>query len=142
LINLNIQTLVIHLVFFLIMLVVLNKLLFQPMLKVMDARKDRVDGNRQAADQAVAEARVMVDDYDAKIAEARKEAVKEKDSVRRTAEEEKEKIVKTARGKAGEMIGVLKEQIAAEYNEAQQSLRDQSEATGKDIAERILGRSV
>ena len=141
-INLNVTTLVIHLVFFLIMLVVLNKLLFQPFLAVMDKRKEAAVGNAEEADEAEAKALTMKRDYEDKIAEARKSAAKEKEAIRKAGEAENEKLVKDARIKGGEVVADMQEKIASEFKDAQAALRSESESMGKEIASRILGRAV
>lgn len=141
-ININIQTMLIHMVFFLIVVVLINELLLKPMLAVMDKRKQSVEGNQQAAREADAEAREMKSKFSEQIGLARKEAAQEREKVRKTAAEEEAKIIKESREKAGNMLADLREKIAAEYRQAQESLKADSEAMGKDIAARILGRSV
>ncbi len=141
-INLSIWTLIIHLGFFLVMLVVLNKLLFQPMLAVMDERTERVDGNREAADKAVSGAGEMIDEYQSRIAGAKKELGSEKDEVRRATDAEVDKLLQSARISAGEVVADVREKVAAQYQAAEDGLKADSQAMGKDVAERILGRSV
>ena len=141
-INLSIWTLIIHLGFFLLMLVVLNKLLFQPMLAVMDERTERVDGNREAADKAVSGAGDMIDEYQGRIASARKELGAEKDEVRKATDAEVDKLLQSARIAAGEVVAEVREKVAAQYQAAEDGLKADSQAMGKDVAERILGRSV
>lgn len=141
-INLNIQTVLIHLVFFLAMLVILNELLFKPLLRVMDEREKRVEGNRQIALKAGSESDHLKKDYTSQLDAAKKDSVKERDEIRKLAEAEEDKIIKAAREKAGDMIGTLRESIAAEFDQAQATLRADSETLGKEIAKRILGRAV
>jgi len=141
-INVNIWTMLIHMGFFLLIVIILNQLLLKPVLRVLDGRKDRVDGNREAAEKAEASAKTMRADYTARMDAARKDSLKLKDSARREAEAEEDKLIKAAREKAGDLVAEVKEKIAAEYQDAQAGLRAETQALGKDIAVRILGRSV
>lgn len=142
-INLEPFTVLIHLVIFLVMVFgVLNPLLFKPMLRVMDERKARVGGNQEAAEDARAKAEELIGTYSEQIKEARQEALREKEGIRKTGENEEDSIIKTAREKSGNMIAELQQKIAAEYQEARQILVSESEAMGKEVAARILGRRV
>ena len=141
-INLNIQTLIIHLAFFLVMVVIINQLLLKPLLSVMDKRKQSVDGNRKAAAQAGAESEEMQSKYESEIERAKKDAAQEKEKIKKLAEEEEQKVIIAARENAGDLVAQIREKIAAEYKQARDQLQADSEAMGKDIAARILGRSV
>lgn len=141
-INLNIPTMLIHLVFFLIMMAVLNELLLKPLLKVMDEREKRVEGNQAAAEEAESKGREMKKNYQERIELARKESVSERDRIRKAADEEENKIIVAARGKAGDLIAEIREKISGEYQQASAVLESEAEAMGREIAARILGRQV
>jgi F-type H+-transporting ATPase subunit b len=142
LINLSIQTLIIHLIFFLIMLAVLNQLLIQPILKVMDEREGRVSRNRDAARKADHGADELIAKYDEQLQLTRKQAREEGASIRKAADAEVAKIIVASRNQAGDVVADIREKIAADYNAAQTNLRVSSEALGKSIASRLLGRQL
>lgn len=141
-INLNIGTLVIHLVWFMFIIFLLNHLLFKPMLAVMDKRTEKIDGNAKAAKEARDKVDAIISDFEIKLAEARREANQEREVLRKAAAEEEDKIIKSAREYAGNMVAEIREKISAEYDAAQTALRSDSEAMGKEIAGKILGREV
>ena len=141
-ININIGTVLIHLVMFLAMVGLLNALLFQPLLKVMDERERRVSGNRAAAEHASLDLNAMKNSYLEKLDLVRKQAGQEKEAMRQTAQAEEEKIVRAAREKAGNLVADLRERIAAEYQGARDQLASSSQDMGRQIAARILGRSL
>jgi F-type H+-transporting ATPase subunit b len=132
----------IHMGFFLVVVMVLNKLLVKPVLKVMDARKDRVDGNLHAAEKAGASAKQMREEYLKEIESAKKDAQTLREKIKKEGEAEEDRIIKAARGKAGDLVAEVREKIAAEFKDAQAGLRRESQAMGKEIAGRILGRQV
>jgi F-type H+-transporting ATPase subunit b len=141
-INVNIGTVLIHLAIFLTMLVALNKLLFGPLLRVMDARQAKVSGNQSAAVKATHDLAAMKSTYLEKLEAARKQAGSEKDSLRQAAEVEEEKIIRAARERAGNVVADLREKIAAEFEGARAEMVSQSQNMGRRIAARILGREV
>ena len=141
-ININPATLITHLVFFVIMVMILNQLLLKPLLRVMDERQARVQGNRHAAEKASTKAADLMAEYDRQLEAARKQAVQEKDALRAAADAEQEKIIIAAREKAGDLIAGLRERIAAEYQQARDRLTADSRALGREIAGRLLGRPV
>ncbi len=142
-INVEFTTVIIHLAFFLVMVyLVLNPLLFQPILRVMEERDKKVAGNLEAAREAEAAGHEAKDRFDREINEAKKTAVVEKDQARKVAEEEEARVVKAARERAGDMVAEIREKISAEYDQAKKTLQDETEAIGKDIAAKILGREV
>ena len=132
----------IHMAFFLIMVMVLNQLLLKPLLRVMDARKDRVAGNREVAERAGLEAKNMKDKFTLEIDGARKDSVTLRERIRQEGEAEEDKIIKAAREKSGDLVAEVREKIAAEFKEAQAGLRAESSKLGREIAARVLGRAV
>lgn len=141
-INISLGTVLIHLVMFLAMVGILNALLFKPLLRVMDERESRVSGNRSAAEHATHDLEAMKNSYLEKLEQVRKQASAEKDALKKIAEAEEEKIVRAAREQAGNLVSSLRERIAAEYQGARDQLATQSQDMGRQIAARILGRSI
>jgi F-type H+-transporting ATPase subunit b len=141
-INVNIGTVLIHLASFLAMVAALNKLLFGPLLRVMDARQAKVSGNQSAAVKATHDLAAMKSTYLEKLEAARKQAGQEKEALRKSAESEEEKIIRAARERAGDLVADLREKIAAEFQGARAELVSQSQNMGRRIAARILGREV
>lgn len=141
-INVNLWTVIIHLVLFLIMVVLLNRLLFQPLFAVMDQRKSRVNDNRKRAEELSAVNEELVREYRSRLEQAKKEAAQEKETLRRVAAAEEDQIIKAAREQAGNMVADLRERIAGEYREAEGRLRKEAENMGREIAAKMLGRPV
>jgi F-type H+-transporting ATPase subunit b len=141
-ININIGTLLIHLALFLVMVGIINALLVQPLLKVMDERENRVSGNRAAAEGASQSLEAMKKSYLEKLDLVRKQASQEKEAMRKTAQAEEEKVIRAARDKAGSMVADLRQRVAGEYQGARDQLVSSSQDMGRQIAARILGRSI
>ncbi len=141
-ISISVWTLVSHLILFLLMVVILNQLLFKPMLRIFDLRKGSVDDNQHAAAHARTKADELGRDFASQMEAAKKDALLERDQVKKAAQDEEDKIIKAAREKAGDVVAGIREKIAAEYQSASQSLTAEAQAMGKEIAVRILGRAL
>lgn len=141
-INVNVPTVIIHLFLFLGVVVLLNQLLFKPLFAVMDERKNRVQGNQARAAELSAANEELSRQYRSQMDQAKKEAAQEKDGVRRQGEAEEGRIIKSAREQSGNLIADLQEKIALEYRAAETVLRTDTEALGRQIAAKMLGRSL
>ncbi len=140
-ININ-ETLIIQLVNFLLLMFLLNRLLFKPMLRVLDERRERTEGRRQAAEQRDAQAEAVWADYQEKIQQARVEADRIRSDLIRRAEAERQKIVEEAAAEAEKNVAQIRARIQAEARDARAVLEKDARALAGGIAERILGRSV
>jgi len=130
----------IEIVLFLAMVFFLQRFLFRPLLKLWDEREDLIEGNRKKAETLSKQVDQMVVYYEAQLWAARRLAQEERERIRRQAGKEQEEIVQVARTEANETIADLREKIALEYREALKRIQDESEAMGKSIAGRILGK--
>ena len=139
-IELNI-TLLIQWAIFLTLMVLLNQLLFKPMVRLLDERKRRTEGRRQAAAQAEAEAEGAWTDYQKKIQDARAEAERVRGELVRQGEGERNRIVAAASAEAEKTVATVRAQVTAEARQAQAVLQAEAATLAASIAQTILGRS-
>lgn len=140
-ININ-PTALVQMAIFLVMMVVMNRLLFQPILKVIDERKERIEGDGEKAKELNAHVERKIQEYENQLREAKLSLKGEKDKLREEAQQEADQILRKTHEEAGDMIGELIEKIAGEYKEAQARLKQDAEAISRDISARVLGRAV
>lgn len=135
-------TLLLQFANFMILLAVLNVLLFKPLRNVLAARKATIDGDLATARSLDEQIRAQVADYEAKLQEARLRGGQERAALRQAAQVEEARLLGAANEKASQRLQSLKEQIAGEADQARQGLRGESEALARDIAGKVLGRTV
>ncbi len=126
--------------FVLLMTVVLDRLLFKPVLRVIAERERAIGSARELAERAAAEAKAATAELDRKTAEARAELYKQMDDMRRTAMDERARILTETRAEAESEIAAASATLAAEAEEARRRLAADAETLGAAVAERILGR--
>jgi F-type H+-transporting ATPase subunit b len=132
---------VVWVIFFVLLLtVVLDRLLFKPLLRVMAERQRAITSARELAERSANEARLAVAEFDRKTSDARAELYKQMDEMRRTALDERAAILSRTRAEAEAEIAAASARLQAEADEARRRLSADAEVLGGAVAERILGR--
>jgi len=135
-------TLLVQMAIFLAVLALLNTLLFQPILRTFDERTRRVEDADTKARALEAETASRIAAYQTKLAEARAEGSRERETLRHRALEEEERLLRRVREETGDMLGELRERIAREYRETSAALKLEAEALSRELVARVLGRSI
>lgn len=140
-INLN-ATLLIQLANFLLLMFLLNRILFRPMVRLLDERRERTEGRKKKAVETESQAQAIWDDYQKKIHDAKAEADRVRAQVVRKAEAEREKLLEGAAASAEKTVTQVRARVRAEAEDARKALREEAERLGAAAAERILGRAM
>ncbi|MBV8756574.1 MAG: hypothetical protein JO257_04850 [Deltaproteobacteria bacterium] len=127
---------------FLLLLLVANKLLFQPYLQLRGRRKAGIDGARAEAERMTAQADSKLADYEKQLATARNRANDEGRKVRAEAAANEKATTDTARAAAQKSIDEATAKMRAEAEAARLQLLPQANALAKQIASKLLGREV
>jgi F-type H+-transporting ATPase subunit b len=125
-----------------ILLVALNVLLFKPLRAVMAARKATIDGDLAKARATEEQIQAQIAEYEAKLQEARQRGSQERAALRQAAVAEEARLLGAANEAASRRLQELKGQVADEAATARQLLRGETEALARQIAGKVLGRSV
>lgn len=132
---------VVWVIFFVLLLtILLDRLLFKPILRVMGEREGAIRSARELAERSASEARAATAEFEQKTAAARTEIYRQMDEMRRTATNERTEILARTRAEAEAQIADASARLAAEVDEARRKLTADAEALGAAVAERILGR--
>ncbi len=129
-------------VFFLLLCtVLLNTLIFQPILKVIDARTEAVRGARELAESAATKAAAAAAEYERKLNAARADVYKQIDDTRRAAMDKRSTLLAETRVAVERETGDATATVARESAAARASLdREATELAGA-IVNRVLGRA-
>jgi F-type H+-transporting ATPase subunit b len=132
---------VVWVIFFVLLLtVVLDRLLFKPLLRVMAERQRAISSARDLAERSANEARLATAEFDRKTGEARVELYRQMDEMRRTAMDERAAIMARTREEAEAEIAAASAKLQAEAEDARRRLSAEADVLGAAVAERILGR--
>ena len=106
---------------------------FQPLLQVLSRRKALIEGSREESDSLAAEVEEKRRAYHEGLRQARAEIFKEQEAARRTVLDERAKVIREARQKAGEEVLAAKTRLSGEMEAARKSL----ELSGQELAEEV-----
>jgi F-type H+-transporting ATPase subunit b len=132
---------VLWVIFFVLLLtVILDRLLFKPILRVIAEREKAINSARELAERSAAEARNATVEFERKTADARGEIYRQMDEMRHAALAERAEIVASTRAEAEAEIAAASAQLQAEVEKARRTLSAEADALGTAAADRILGR--
>ncbi|MGE5137291.1 MAG: F0F1 ATP synthase subunit B [Gemmatimonadota bacterium] len=121
---------------------ILGKILLPRIQKTLEERTDQIEGGLQRAEEAQAEAKQVLDQYRAQLAEARQEAAR----LREQAREEGAQIIAEMREQAGaearRLVEAAHTQIEADRQAALQALRTEVGSIAVELASRVVGESL
>jgi F-type H+-transporting ATPase subunit b len=123
---------------------IFRKLFFLPLLDVMAKREALIEGSRKESESLAATVQEKQKAYREGLRKARAELFAEQDAVRRAALEDRAKVIREARGRAGEEVQAAKARLAGEMEATRQSLDASGQQLAEDVARAVLepaGRS-
>lgn len=135
-------TLVVQIVVFFVLMLVLNGLLFKPMLRIIEERRSRTEGRRKIAAAANADADSIWENYQKEISAAKAQAEAARLAVVREAEAQKQKLIDGATAESDKVVCELRARVQSEAGEARATVRGEIDALARAMAEKILGRAV
>jgi len=118
----------------------LKWMLFGPLNRLLKQREELTAGTRHAAQKNLKDAERKVQEYEARMREARAEVYREQEETRRQWLADQAGQLATARERTGQAVHTAKEQMAAEIASARQSLVEASGALAEQIATALLAR--
>ncbi len=135
-------TLLIHIVNMIVLMVVLNSILYKPVLGILEKRKEKIDSLRDEVVQLEDRAKSRQEALNKKMLEASGRAKKALDEARGGAQavgaEKLAAIRKESDGMKEQRLSEIRSQVDA----ARKDLQDKTEEFAKEMAGKILGRSL
>jgi F-type H+-transporting ATPase subunit b len=120
--------------------IVLDRVLFRPLLHVMRERESAVRSALELAESATARARAATAEFDANVAAARADLYKQMDERRKAAEGYRDQLIVQTRAEVDAQLAGAKAELEAQTALARKTLEADAEALGQDIAAKVLGR--
>jgi F-type H+-transporting ATPase subunit b len=135
-------TLIAQLLIFLVMLGVLYRFAWGPLLKILNERRERIQQGVEATERAKQELEAAEKERQAKLEEARREAQAMLDRIAKQAEDLRKELEAKAREQAEALIARARAEIQQERQKAVQDLRLQVADLAVLAAGRIIGESL
>ncbi len=123
---------------FLLLVLLLSKTAWRPLLQAVEERERALKHDRQAAETARADAEKARAELDARLAQLKAEIQGRMDEARASAEREKDLIIEEARKSAAVIVESSRREIEAQKNEAARDLKNKVAELSVLAAEHIL----
>lgn len=127
---------------FLFLLFVLNIIVYRPIRKILGQRGDEVISFQDMIEDFQNRSEKDAKTLQENMAGARSQGFKEKENLKGAGLEEEKVMLQEAISAAEEKIGKAKGEIDQNTAQARQSLEEELRGFSKELAEKILGRSI
>jgi F-type H+-transporting ATPase subunit b len=141
LINID-RSLIIQAINFIILLLVLHRLLYKPLMATMEERSNAIKKSLDEAQAARAEAARQQEENAARLKAAYAEAAAIHDQARKDAAEEQRRLVEAARAESQRMVESAKAQLDADVRRAREELRREVSEIALAVAEKLVRKSL
>ncbi|VBB09239.1 atpase f0 complex subunit b/b' bacterial/chloroplast [Lucifera butyrica] len=135
-------TLLAQIINFLILMAILVKVAYKPLMKTLAERQEKIAGSLEAAEKDRAEAKKLLLEYQQQMAEARMQAQEIVDKATKVAGQNKEEILAEARTEHVRMLKAAQEEIQREKEEALVELKDEVVSLALTAAAQIVGQNL
>ncbi len=141
LINID-KSLIIQAINFIVLLLVLHRLLYKPLMATMEARTNAIKKALDEAQAARAEAARQGEENAARLKAAYAEAAAIQEQARKEAAEEHRRLVEAARVESQRMMESAKAQLEADVRRAREELRREVSEIALSVAEKLIRKSL
>lgn len=135
-------TLVVQIIHFLILVFILNRLMFQPILKKIEDRKEYVEKTKGEIEALEQEAERLKKNFISEQVNARKDAFVLRDELRNQAFGQIEESLKDSQEKADSLRGTADSDAEKEIEKMQPLLPGEAATLAEEIIERVIGRRI
>lgn len=125
---------------FLVMLLVLRQLLWDPYLRMRAEREAHIEGAERAAQDLLRKRDVLDAQYQQRVQRARANADEERTRMQAEGRAREAEVLSQARARAQARMTEASRKIAAEVTAAQAELEKQAEPLARALAVKLLGR--
>ena len=141
-ISINIWHIVISLANLVILFLILKKLLFKPVKKIVDKRQKELEADYCKAEKIQAEADAIKAEWEGKMATAEAEADKIISDAVERADSRNEVMLYESREKADQIIRKAKADIERERKDARETIKKEIVDVSQALSEQIIGREI
>ena len=127
---------------FVLLLAILWKFAWNPILGALDARERAIQKTIEDAERLHEQAQALLEEHGKRLAEAREERNRILEEARKAGEHLKSDVLDKARREADQVLARASRQIELETEQAILTIRDQAAELAIKVAERVIERSL
>ena len=133
-------TLVIQIIHFLILVYILNRLMFRPILRLMDERAVHIEKTKKRVDEALDKTEVLKESCLSRVHQARNDATIARTELRETGIAETKKLLARSKEETAVVKAKTDKEVEREIEMARPLMHDQVIVLAEGIIEKMLGR--
>jgi F-type H+-transporting ATPase subunit b len=126
--------------FVLLLAVILDRLLFKPLTRVMDERQARVRSATELARESADRAATATAEFERRTRSAQADVYRQMDDTRRAALERRRELLEQTRTETGATAAAAQERLAAQAEAARAELDRRADELADAVVNRVLGR--
>jgi F-type H+-transporting ATPase subunit b len=135
-------TILLQLALFLVLMVLLSQFLFQPLLRLFDARERRIDGAQEEAKQYRENADQKAAIIEERVHQARQEARETLNEFKTRAKSREDEIIGAAREVSQTRLSDARQTLEQQMEQAKSKLNNDAMNLAEDMAAKALGRAL
>lgn len=135
-------TILLQLALFLVLMVMLSQFLFQPLMRLFDARERRIDGAQEEAKQYRENADQKAAIIEERVNHARQEARETLNEFKARAKNREVEIIGAAREVSQGRLSEAREALEQQVDQAKSKLNNDAMSLAEDMAAKALGRAL
>ena len=135
-------TVIIQLAILLILMVALSKIVFKPFLRALQERKDWVEEAEKKARELQQRMEELMERYRDTMSAAQAQGAAIRDEIRKEGLTKETEILQKAMEEANRFLEGMKAKVQEESQTARASLKLQAQNLSREMAEKMLGRSI
>jgi len=140
--GINSGDIIFQLLMFVILLALLRKYAFGPLMGIMKQREEHIANEIEQAEKHHQEAKKLAEEQRALLKQSRQEAQALIENARKLGEEQKEQIIAAARAEAERLKETAKKEIEREKEQAVAALREQVASLSVLIASKVIEKEL
>ncbi len=133
---------VIQIFAFLVLWFGLKRLLFDPVVRVLEQREERTSGMRHAAAEMRAAAEAAAADYERDLHEVRVRLAADTEAARQSTQEQERRVLAEAREAVSHELMQVREALRQQAETARPALAAEARDLSGRMLQRVLGRSI
>jgi F-type H+-transporting ATPase subunit b len=134
------KTVLVQMVLFMVLIVVLKPLLFDPVLRVFEQREQRTEGARAEARALQEKAGELLRKYEKELERLKHVATEERERLRAEASKLEAEILSQAREASNRIVEEGRSRIDREVQAIEKELSARTDELARSMASRVLGR--
>lgn len=132
----------IQIVNFILLIFILNRLLYKPLLGMIDKRKQQFAESEAEIRRLQETVEQKMAAYEEKLRQAKATAIEQKNEIIRQGADEAREIIDAVRAEIPGLMEQFQVRMEEEIDAAKKTLTGQSQKLSLEIAEKVLGRSL